>query len=111
VNFVDLKVSPPPMSDTAEQWRTFFREHVKQDTALVRGYLAFIDQCIVRNLPIIFEERHLSRLIGVDYRDMAFYFTSSGGAISAISYPKKTWRRPGDQCPVSAASGHSAVDT
>ncbi|WP_231420639.1 reverse transcriptase family protein [Sphingomonas sp. Leaf205] len=77
------------MSDTAEQWRAFFQEHVKQDTALVRGYLAFIDQCIVRNLPIIFEERHLSRLIGVDYRDMAFYFTSSGGRYRQFRIPKR----------------------
>lgn len=89
MNYVDLKVSPPPMSETVEQWRAFFQEHIKPDTTLVRGYLAFIEQCSLRDLPVIFEERHLSRLIGVDYRDMAFYFTSASGRYRQFRIPKR----------------------
>lgn len=77
------------MSETVEQWRAFFQEHIERDTDLVRGYLAFIEQCTLRDLPAIFEERHLSRLIGVDYRDMAFYFTSAAGRYRRFHIPKR----------------------
>lgn len=77
------------MSETVEQWRAFFQEHIERDTDLVSGYLAFIDQCTLRDLPPIFEERHLSRLIGVDYRDMAFYFTSAVGRYRQFNIPKR----------------------
>lgn len=77
------------MSESVEQWRAFFQEHIERDTDLVRGYLAFIDQCTQRDLPAIFEERHLSRLIGVDYRDMAFYFTSAAGRYRQFHIPKR----------------------
>jgi RNA-directed DNA polymerase len=77
------------MSEPAEQWHSFFQQHVKQDSDLVRGYLSFIDQCALRDLPPIFEERHLSRLIGVDYRDMAFYFTSAPRRYRQFRIPKR----------------------
>jgi len=77
------------MSEPSEQWRAFFRQHIKQDTDLVRGYLAYIDQCALRDLPPIFEERHLSRLIGVDHREMAFYFTSAPGRYRRFRMPKR----------------------
>ncbi len=77
------------MSETVEQWRAFFREHIERDSDLTRGYLAFIDQCTLRDLPVIFEERHLSRLIGVDYKDMAFYFTSAAGRYRQFHIPKR----------------------
>lgn len=77
------------MSEPAEQWRAFFQQHTKQDSELVRGYITFIDQCVLRGLPPIFEERHLSRLIGVDYRDLAFYFTSAPGRYRRFRIPKR----------------------
>lgn len=77
------------MSELADQWRAFFLKNVKQDSDLVRGYVAFVDQCASRDLPPIFEERHLSRLIGVDHRDMAFYFTSASGRYRQFRIPKR----------------------
>lgn len=77
------------MSEPVEHWRAFFQQHVKKNSDLVHGYLSFIEQCAKRDLPPIFEERHLSHLIGVDYRDMAFYFTSLPGRYRQFRIPKR----------------------
>jgi len=77
------------MSELIEQWRAFFEAHSKRDSDLVRGYLAFLSKCAERDLPAVFEERHLSRLIGVDYREMVFYLSSAPARYRQFRIPKR----------------------
>jgi RNA-directed DNA polymerase len=77
------------MPINVEDWRAFFSERVKRDSSLVQGYLRFIELCAKKELPPIFEERHLALLIGLSYPKMAFFFSSAPGRYRTFTIPKR----------------------
>lgn len=77
------------MSLDIDQWRTFFAERTKGHSDLVAGYIRYLERCAADGLPPIFEERHLARLIGVAYRDLAFFLTAAPGRYRTFRMPKR----------------------
>lgn len=88
------------MPDTT--WKDFFESRVNGHRRLVEGYLNFIDRMQDRDLPPIFEMRHLSELLAVDesflvsvvqnqsnhYR--TFHIQKRSGGFREISGPSPT---------------------
>ncbi|MBY5628553.1 RNA-directed DNA polymerase [Rhizobium leguminosarum] len=89
MNYVNLKVSPPIMPISVEDWRAFFSLSVKRDSKLVEGYIRFIELCENKGLPPIFEERHLAHLIGIPYSNMAYFFSVASGRYRTFTIPKR----------------------
>ena len=76
------------MSIEVEEWRIFFLERAR-DSDLLQGYLRFVERCNEKGVPPIFEERHLSLLLGIPYRELAYYFSSGPGRYRTFSIPKR----------------------
>lgn len=72
-----------------DQWSAFFRERVNHSSDLVKGYLNYLSVCLESKLPPIFEERHLSLLVGVPYSELGFYLSGSDKRYRKFLIPKR----------------------
>jgi len=72
-----------------EQWRAFFERSGKRNADLIEGYIVFVERCVERGIPPIFEERHLSRLLGLPYQELAFHFSTEAPRYRTFSIPKR----------------------
>lgn len=49
-----------------EEWQSFFNQRVRSNKEVVQGYIKFIALMKEKDLPPIFELKHLSEMVGID---------------------------------------------
>ncbi|EGF89676.1 RNA-directed DNA polymerase from retron EC86 [Asticcacaulis biprosthecium C19] len=77
------------MSIDLEQWAAFFLDKAKGNQQLISGYLHFLKHCKQKDIPPIFEDNHLSQLLGINIRDLAFYLSGAQGRYRSFHIPKR----------------------
>lgn len=73
-----------------EAWQKFYDVHVKAHRDLIRGYMIYICDMASRNLPPIFEGRHLSQLLGITPSELARYSTDPDTCYRSFQIPKRS---------------------
>ena len=85
-----------------QSWREFFASRVSARRDLVAGYLLYVEQMADAGIPPIFEERHLSELLGLSKVELArmtlnpelsyrqFEIPKQRGGVRTISVPSAT---------------------
>lgn len=71
-------------------WAQFFTERVKAHKLLVRGYLSYVSEMQGRNLPPIFEGRHLGLLLGLSATELARYTFDPDSCYRNFDIPKRS---------------------
>ena len=73
-----------------ERWESFFSEKVTARKQIVEGYLRFIKNLSERELPPIFEERHLALLLGISLKQLRYYSSGSASLYRTFDIPKRS---------------------
>ena len=53
-----------------KSWEKFYANKVRGRQEMVSGYLRFVNALASKKLPPIFEEKHLSHLLGVPLKEL-----------------------------------------
>lgn len=75
---------------SANLWREFFSHNVQGNKKLVAGYLSFVESMFARQLPPIFEERHLAHLLGITLNEQRYLTSDYKALYNAFQIPKRS---------------------
>lgn len=85
-----IRAAASKLDIDVDEWRAFYSERVKSHKALVRGYIAFLEDMHAKNLPPIFEGRHLSLLLGLSPTQLSRYTYDPDSCYRTFEIPKKS---------------------
>lgn len=85
-----IQIAASTFKLNVDEWRSFYADKVKSHKALVKGYLAFIEELTDKNLPPIFEGRHLSLLLGLTSTELARFTSDPDTCYRTFSIPKRS---------------------
>lgn len=85
----NFKNSPLDHTEALDTWKIFFKEH-DLSGAQINSYLNYIQNLNSSYLPIIFEIKHLSRLLGINIKELLVFINHSESSYRSFKIPKKS---------------------
>lgn len=71
------------------EWKSYFYANGGRQKRLIAGYLAFVEEMAAKNLPPIFEGRHLGRLLGTTPAEFGRMSSYPEGHYRSFTIPKR----------------------
>lgn len=85
-----IRSAASEFSISPDVWQDFYDVHVKAHQGLIKGYMIYVREMASRDLPPIFEGRHLSQLLGLTPTEFARYSTDPDTCYRSFEIAKRS---------------------